>query len=81
MLPLRNINNLRRLNPAKAEMYLVRHAHKTVRIYSKEHNAYWRPLASGYTTDIYKAGIYSFYEAFEYTYHCGNEKGIYFEFL
>lgn len=36
-------------------------------IWSHEHNAWWGPNQSGYTTDVEQAGRYSFDEAAEIT--------------
>lgn len=49
---------------------------KKVRIFSREHDAYWRPNGAGYTVDGLEAGIYSFEEAYLNTKHCGPEKRI-----
>ena len=45
-------------------------------IYSGEHNAYWRPDASGYTTNLEEAGRYSLTEAHRKTNHCCPKKQI-----
>lgn len=50
-----------------------------VRIYSGEHGAYWRPNGCGYCCCIEAAGVYSFGDAFNRTWHCGPEKGIWYE--
>jgi hypothetical protein len=49
-----------------------------VRIWSNEHNSWWRPQASGYTDYFDAAGIYMFEEAWAKTFHCGPEKQIYY---
>lgn len=49
---------------------------RKVYIWSREHGAYWRPNAEGYTSDKTQAGIYGFEEAFDRTKHCGREKRI-----
>lgn len=51
----------------------------TVRIWSGEWHAYWCPNKCGYTTEIEKAGLYSFDEAYRSTRHCGPEKHISYE--
>ena len=51
---------------------------KSVRIWSNEHQMYWRPGRAGYTSDGLKAGIYKFPDAFTATRHCGPEKKICF---
>ena len=50
----------------------------TFLIWSGEHNAYWRPDSSGYTTFRSKAGRYTFGEAWKVTSHAGPEKKIQF---
>ena len=50
----------------------------TFLIWSGEHNAYWRPDSSGYTTFRSKAGRYTFGEAWKATSHAGPEKKIQF---
>ena len=47
-----------------------------VRIWSGEHNAYWRHNASGYTVRASAAGIYTRSDAEAFTNHCGPEKRI-----
>ncbi len=32
-------------------------------IWSWEHNAWWRPNSSGYTSDVLEAGVYSYRQA------------------
>lgn len=49
-----------------------------VRIWSREHGAYWRYPAAGYTTLVEEAGVYSLGEAWRRTRHCGPEKGVEF---
>ncbi len=50
-----------------------------VRIYSKEHHAFWREDYCGYTLTREHAGIYTLYDAWWHTKHCGPEKQIMFE--
>jgi len=45
-------------------------------IWTGEHNAWWRPEGSGYTTDIRQAGVYQAQDAFDRVKHCGPEKKI-----
>lgn len=52
---------------------------KMVRIWSREHSAWWRSGCSGYTVQIDAAGVYAFEEAWKATRHCGPEKQIVFE--
>lgn len=47
-----------------------------VLIWSGEHNCYWRPDASGYTSRAKAAGIYTRADAERMTSHCGPEKRI-----
>jgi hypothetical protein len=49
-----------------------------VQIWSKEHLAWWRPDACGYTTQPNEAWVLPFSEAYERTKHCGPEKAIVF---
>ncbi len=49
---------------------------KRVRIYSNEHEAYWRENGAGYTTDGLESGVYLFEDAWKRTAHCGPEKRI-----
>lgn len=58
---------------------LRRHIGDTVRIYSREHNAYWRQNACGYTIQRDEAGIYTLDDAIARTRHCGPEKRIQYE--
>lgn len=51
------------------------------RIYSDEHNAYWRPNANGYTQDVAKAWELPFISAFGKVLHCGPEKRIMIELV
>jgi hypothetical protein len=59
---------------------LRRYAGTYVRIWSNEHEAYWRANASGYCTDGLEAGVYAFEDAWERTKHCDPEKRITFRF-
>lgn len=47
-----------------------------VHIWSREHCAWWRPCAQGYTSDQGQAWTVDFPTAYDYTKHCGPEKGI-----
>lgn len=49
-----------------------------VRIYSCEHQAYWRGTGQGYTTDPSESDILTMEDAFEKTRHCDPEKKITF---
>lgn len=52
---------------------------KTVRIWSAEHRAWWRPNGNGYTSQPDQAGLYDFADAYDATKHCGPEKQIAYE--
>lgn len=52
-----------------------------VRIYSREHHAWWGEDGCGYSTDIAEAGIYTFEDAWAWSFHCDPSKGIEFEIL
>lgn len=52
--------------------------HQTVYIWSREHCAWWRPNAQGYTNKLEQAWSVDFPTAYDYTKHCGPEKGIVF---
>ena len=45
-----------------------------VRIYSAEHDAYWRGTGQGYTQDKTKSAVLDCEEAFNRVQHCGPEK-------
>ena len=47
-----------------------------VRIYSAEHNAFWRGIGNGYTDDINASAVWHCQEAVRRTRHCGPEKQI-----
>lgn len=53
-------------------------AGKSVRIWSNEHEAFWRENGAGYTLSEEKAGVFSFEDAWNRTRHCGPEKRITF---
>lgn len=54
-----------------------------VRIYSREHHAWWRKgsggQGNGYAIQRDEAGVWSLYDALEMSHHCGPEKGIQYE--
>jgi hypothetical protein len=52
-----------------------------VRIYSYQHEAYWRPNAGGYTREKEEAWVLSRAEAERITKHCGPEKRIELELV
>jgi hypothetical protein len=58
---------------------LAVHGHKRVRIWSDEHRAYWRPNGNGYVVERAGAGVFTVFEAYNRTAHCGPEKHIWFE--
>lgn len=45
-----------------ARVQMVRD-HRIYRIYSREHNAWWKPNECGYTVDVEQAGLYTFDQA------------------
>lgn len=49
-----------------------------VRIYSAEHQAYWRGTGQGYTLIPEESAIWEAEDAFDRTKHCGPEKKIEF---
>lgn len=51
---------------------------QTVLIWSREHCAWWRPNAWGYTDDAAQAWRVDFPTAYDHTKHCGPEKQIAF---
>lgn len=51
---------------------------RIVTIWSREHGAWWRPEAQGYTLDRKEAWAVDFPTAYDYTKHCGPEKRIVF---
>jgi hypothetical protein len=57
---------------------LGQHGHKWVRIWSDEHRAYWRSTG-GYVVDRAGAGVFTVFDAYNRTAHCGPEKKIWFE--
>lgn len=81
MLPLTRIQSLRRLSNRKCAEFISKNAHKNVLVWSAQWGAYWREMRAGYTSDPRQAGVYSLFEAYEATSHCGPEKQIFFEFL
>lgn len=49
---------------------------QTVRIWSKEHRAWWRDQGNGYTVKMTEAWLVDFPTAYAHTEHCGPEKQI-----
>ena len=49
-----------------------------VRIFSAEHNAYWRKTGQGYTENENESAIWNMKRAYKRTCHCGPEKQIQF---
>lgn len=45
-------------------------------IWSGEHRAYWRPVACGYTQELFADGLYMLEEVVRITSHCGPERRI-----
>lgn len=66
------------LELVKRNEFLLNNFNK-VRIWSVEHQAYWRSNSAGYTIHNSDSGIYSFKDAFDKTNHCDESKGITFE--
>ena len=81
MIPLNKINSIRRKSPGKIAEYLKKHGEKAVRIWSNQWGVYWRSGRAGYTHQRDEAGIYTLADAFNATSHCGQEKGIYYDFI
>ena len=54
------------------------HRFPRIRIYSAEHQAFWRGSGNGYTDDATVSDIWDCVVAFERTKHCGPEKRIQF---
>lgn len=52
---------------------------KKVRIWSGEHDSYWRADGAGYTCDGLEAGVYVFQDAYNRTNHCDPSKRIEFK--
>ena len=78
-LELKNIPvRLYSLGQVKRNKELLLNFNK-VRIWSVEHQQYWRPNSQGYTGDRELSGVYEFPDAFERTKHCDESKGITFE--
>lgn len=73
---LQGIKNLKRI-----PYWRFTHGDKKCRIYSKQWEAYWKANASGYTTDINEAGIYTLASALDNSSHCGPEKKIEYRFI
>lgn len=71
---LRGINRVGLSDWKRREWWLG----KKVFIWSREHSAFWRENARGYTTYTNDAGVYDFADAYEHTKHCGPEKKIEF---
>ena len=66
------LNGIKRTDSYVSAKWLAR----KVRIWSREHGAYWRPDGKGYTDNKAEAGIFDFQDAFLRTRHCGREKQI-----
>jgi hypothetical protein len=81
MIPLNKINSIRRKSPGKIAEYLKKHGEKPVRIWSNQWGAYWRSGRAGYAYQRDEAGTYTLADAFDATSHCGQEKGIYYDFI
>ncbi len=81
MILLNKINSIRRKSPSLIADYLKKHGEKPVRIFSRQWGAYWRSGRAGYAYQRDEAGTYTFTEAFDATSHCGEEKGIYYDFI
>jgi hypothetical protein len=76
MRPMRlTLNGINRKGPQQTVAYWLLVGEK-VRIWSREHQMYWRPNAQGYTGEPSAAGVYDFEDAYKRTKHCGPEKMI-----
>lgn len=73
MALVRQLTSMKRLGGERTKALF---AGKTVRIWSGEWRAWWRPKAQGYTDNIDEAGVFPFNEAWNRSYHCGPEKRI-----
>lgn len=71
---LRHIKRVGLTNWKRREWWFGR----KVFIWSREHCAFWRENASGYTICATSAGVYDFADAYSHTEHCGPEKKIEF---
>lgn len=58
--------------------FMHAHGDDATRIWSDEHQAWWRPNGAGYTLLIEEAGVYTFSDAYHATRHAGPEKKIQF---
>lgn len=84
-VPVRRLLNLRRLQKMADNGATCRKegsfVGRKVRIWSDEHNAWWRAEGHGYTTVLERAGLYEFEDARRRVWGCGPEKKIVFERL
>lgn len=69
------LNGIRRQGRDNCQK-VQRFVNKKVCIWSREHQAWWRPKAAGYTVDAEHAWVLDFEEAYYRTAHCGPEKQI-----
>ncbi len=61
--------------------WAVKYNGREVLIRSREHGAWWRTNACGYSLELSGAGVYLFEDALDRTNHCGPEKKIQFDFI
>ncbi len=61
------------------ERFAFMGGNRQVRIYSREHFAWWHKDGNGYAIERKDAGVFSFLEALTLTLHCGPENGIEYE--
>jgi hypothetical protein len=77
---MKNTIQLKAINRNR-KLYFNKLSDRLVRIYSCQHQMFWRPERRGYTRHANDAGVYFFSDALDASGHCGNEKGICYEFL
>src|SRR4051812_46871407 len=77
-LPGELIRHLAPMQRKGGERIRAKMSGKRVLIYSREHQAFWRPNGCGYVGGRDGAGVYRFEDAWSRTRHCGPEKKIMF---
>lgn len=79
MIPLTKIKQLKKSGSSNIQSFIEKKATQSVYIFSGQWAAYWRQNCNGYTYNKADAGIYTFSDALKNTYHCGQEKMIFYE--